>query len=146
MTLPDGQTVRAVVTRRRRDRSGTWWWYAYQLTLLGRVDTAHGPIPQPHVVDLSAPHPIVQPIGAQDDTALDPPPQKRTRWRVDVTRDGRRLVHRMDGAAGSEGGSLATDADALRRLAQGPEAAVMCAVRRPEAVLRALPEPADDSF
>ncbi|WP_053698490.1 DUF6233 domain-containing protein [Streptomyces sp. NRRL F-5755] len=146
VTLPDGQTIRAVVTRRRRDRSGAWW-YDYQLTLPGRVDTAHGPIQQPHVVELSAPHPIVQPIEGQDYTVLDPPPpEQRMRWRVDVTRDGRRLVHRLDCAAGSEGGSLATGADALRLLAQGPEVATTCAICRPEAVLRTLPPPPDDAF
>ncbi|RSO49626.1 hypothetical protein DMH15_02840 [Streptomyces sp. WAC 06725] len=142
VTLPDGQTIRAVVTRRRRDHSGTWW-YDYQLTLLGRVDTAHGPIQQPHVVELSAPHPIVRPIEGQDYTVLDPPPpEKRTRWRVDVTRDG----HRLDCVAGAEGGSLATDADALRLLAQGPEVATTCAICRPDAVLRTLPPPPDDAF
>ncbi|KOT49918.1 hypothetical protein ADK43_34940 [Streptomyces rimosus subsp. rimosus] len=52
VTLPDGQTVRAVVIRRRRDRSGTWW-YGCELTLPGRVDTARGPVQQPHVVELS---------------------------------------------------------------------------------------------
>ncbi|MFB1048964.1 DUF6233 domain-containing protein [Streptomyces chrestomyceticus] len=61
-------------------------------------------------------------------------------------RDGRRLVHRLDCAAGSDGGSLATDADALRLLAQGPEVATTCAICRPEAVLRTLPPPPDDAF
>ncbi|MFD7667740.1 DUF6233 domain-containing protein [Streptomyces sp. NPDC059788] len=146
VALPDGQTIRAVVTRRRRDRSGTWW-YDCELTLPGRVDTPRGPIQQPHVVAFSAPYGIVRPIEGQDYTVLDPPPpEKRTRWRVDVTRDGRRLVHRLDCAAGSEGGSLATDADALRLLAQGPEVATTCAICRPEAVLRTLPPPPDDSF
>ncbi|MFI2242535.1 hypothetical protein [Streptomyces chrestomyceticus] len=70
----------------------------------------------------SAPYGIVRPIEGQDYTVLDPPPpEKRTRWRVGVTRDGRRLVHCLDCAAGSEGGSLATvadaDADALWLLA-----------------------------
>ncbi|MFB1046830.1 DUF6233 domain-containing protein [Streptomyces chrestomyceticus] len=146
VALPDGQTIRAVVTRRRRDRFGTWW-YDYELTLPGRVDTSSGPIQQPHVVSGCAPYPIVQPLEDQDYTVLDPPPpEKRTRWRVDVTRDGRRLVHRVDCAAGSEGGSLATDADALRLLAQGPEVATTCAICCPEAVLRTLSPPADDSF
>ncbi|MEU7592608.1 DUF6233 domain-containing protein [Streptomyces sp. NPDC039022] len=146
VALPDGQTVRAVVTPRRRDRSGTWW-YDYELTLPGRVDTARGPIQQPYVVCGCAPYPIVKPIEGQDYTALDPPPpEKRTRWRVDETREGRRLVHRLDCAAGSEGGSLTTDADALRLLAQGPEVATTCAVCRPEAVLRTLPLPPEESL
>ncbi|MFH9424576.1 hypothetical protein [Streptomyces sp. NPDC017529] len=42
-----------------------------------------------------------------------------------------------------EGGSLATDADALRLLARGSEVATTCAICRPEAVLRTLPPPAD---
>ncbi|MEU4205671.1 hypothetical protein AB0F64_37865 [Streptomyces sp. NPDC026294] len=52
----------------------------------------------PSVVELSAPHPIVQPIEGEDYTVLaPPPPEKRTRWRVDVTRDRRRLAgHRRD--------------------------------------------------
>ncbi|WP_053811130.1 MULTISPECIES: hypothetical protein [Streptomyces] len=45
-------------------------------------------------------------------------------------------MHRMECAAGSEGGSLATDVDALRLLVQGPEVATPCAICRPEVVLR----------
>ncbi|MFB1047380.1 hypothetical protein [Streptomyces chrestomyceticus] len=123
--LPDGQTIRALVTRRQRDRSGIGW-YDLELTLPGRVNTPRGPIQQPHVVTFSAPYGIVRPIEGQDYNILDPPtPEKRTRWRVDVTRDGRRLVHRLDGAAGSDGGSLAADANALRLLVQGPQVATM---------------------
>ncbi|WP_031191186.1 MULTISPECIES: DUF6233 domain-containing protein [Streptomyces] len=89
----------------------------------------------------------MQPIEGDDCAVLDPsPPEKRARWRVDVTRDGRRLVHRLDCAAGSEGGSLATDVDALHLLAQGPEVATTCAICRPKAVLRTQPAPAVDSF
>ncbi|MEV5596032.1 DUF6233 domain-containing protein [Streptomyces sp. NPDC052496] len=55
-------------------------------------------------------------------------------------------MHRLDCAAGSEGGSLATDAEALRLLAQGPEVAITCAICRPKAVLRTLLPPADDAF
>ncbi|MFF3277486.1 hypothetical protein ACFYWU_42215 [Streptomyces chrestomyceticus] len=110
------------------------------------MDTPRGPIQQPHVVALSAPYGIVRPVEGQDYTVLYPPPEKRTRWRVDVMRDGRRVVHRMDCAAGSESGSLATDPDALRLLAQGPEAATTWAICRPEAVLSTLPPPADGSF
>ncbi|MEN2424369.1 DUF6233 domain-containing protein [Streptomyces rimosus] len=58
-----------------------------------------------------------------------------------MTADGRRLVHRLDCAAGSKGGGLVTDAEALRLLAQGPEAAITSAICRPEAVLRTLPPP-----
>ncbi|MEU7222315.1 DUF6233 domain-containing protein [Streptomyces chrestomyceticus] len=144
VTLPDGQTVRAVVVRRRRDRFKVWW-YDCELTLPGRVDTPHGPIQQPIVVEFSAPYGVVRPIEGVDYSSLNPPPpEERVRWRVDATRDGRRLVHRLDCAAGSEGGGLVTDAEALRLLAQGPEVASTCAICRPETVLRTLtPPPAE---
>ncbi|OKI02618.1 hypothetical protein A6A06_16560 [Streptomyces sp. CB02923] len=95
-------------------------------------------------MEFGAPYPIVQPIEGVDYSSLNPPPEERVRRRIDEAKDGRRLLHRIDRAAGSEGGGLVTGTEVLRLPAQGPGTAAACAICRPEAVLRTLPPPPAD--
>jgi hypothetical protein len=137
ITLPDGQRLQARVTRRRRDRSGVWW---YDLTLDvpdREDDRRHGPTLTARTITFSAPHPLVQPIAGEDYRSLDPPPPgERKRWRLDDAPMWMRaefLVHRLD-CAQAHGEHLLTDQEVLQMLAD-PEAAACCEVCRPETLL-----------
>ncbi|MEJ8653848.1 hypothetical protein WKI65_38880 [Streptomyces sp. MS1.AVA.3] len=74
VALPGGQHLRAAVTRRRRDRSGAWW-YDLELEIPDREDDRrHGPRLVTRTLTFSAPHPVVQPVDGEDYRSLDPPP------------------------------------------------------------------------
>ncbi|WP_044364961.1 DUF6233 domain-containing protein [Streptomyces natalensis] len=140
VTLPDGQRLTAPVTRRRRDRSGTWW-YDLQIELPDRSeDRRHGPTLTSRTITICAPHPVVQPIPGEDYSSLDPPPpEKRKQWRLSPppAQDSRAdaYLHRLDCAQAQSAGGMLTDREALAALA-GPDVTVPCPVCRPDAVLR----------
>ncbi|MHA7956311.1 DUF6233 domain-containing protein [Streptomyces sp. L500] len=141
VSLPGDQGVVDVrVTRRRRDRSGIWW-YDLVLEVPDRLDTPRGPVAQTREITFSAPYPVVQPLPDQDYRVLDPPPpEERKRWRVEesiLSRGPDLVIHRADCAAGAHSQQLVTDREALRLLAD-PEEAVTCSICRPEAVLARL--------
>ncbi|MEV5123585.1 hypothetical protein AB0K49_12355 [Streptomyces decoyicus] len=72
VALPGGQRLRAAVTRRRRDRSGTWW-YDLELEIPDREDDRrHGPRLVTRILTFSAPHPVVQPVEGEDYRSLAP--------------------------------------------------------------------------
>lgn len=82
VTLPNGQHLQAAVVRRRRDRSGVWW-YDLEIELPDRVDRRHGPALTSRTVTFCAPYPVVQRIEGEDYSSLDlPPPEERKRWRL----------------------------------------------------------------
>ncbi|MEU9489420.1 DUF6233 domain-containing protein [Streptomyces decoyicus] len=140
VTLPNGQHLRAAVTRRRRDRSGVWW-YDLEIELPDRVDDRrHGPALTSRKVTFCAPHPVVQRIEGEDYSSLDlPPPEERKRWRLslpppeDSWADA--YLHRPDCAQAASEGGMVTDQEALKTLA-GPDITVPCPVCRPDHVLQ----------
>lgn len=140
VTLPDGQRLTAPVTRRRRDRSGTWW-FDLQIELPDRVDDRrHGPTLASRTITICVPYPLVQPIPGENYSSLDAPrPEERKRWRLSPPppQDGRAdaYLHRPDCAQAQSTGGMLTDQEALAAVA-GPDTTVPCPVCRPDAVLR----------
>lgn len=140
VTLPDGQHLQASVLRRRRDRSGVWW-YDLEIELPDRIDDRrHGPALTSRTVAFSAPHPVVQRISGEDYSSLDlPPPEQRKRWRLSPPPSGDgwadAYLHRPDCAQAQSTGGLLTDQEAREALA-GPDVIVPCPVCRPDTVLR----------
>ncbi|MFI0790885.1 DUF6233 domain-containing protein [Streptomyces lydicus] len=140
VTLPNGQHLQAAVIRRRRDRSGVWW-YDLEIELPDRVDDRrHGPTLTSHKISFCAPHPIVQRIEGEDYSSLDLPPlEHRKRWRLSPPPQGDgwadAYLHRPDCAQAASEGGLVTDQEALEALA-GPDVTVPCPVCRPDTVLQ----------
>ncbi|GAA2687197.1 DUF6233 domain-containing protein [Streptomyces lunalinharesii] len=140
ITLPDGQMLRAPVVRRRRDRSGIWWYDLLVELPDAEFDRRRGPQLVTRTVPISAPYPVVQPVAGQSYVSLDPPPpEERQRWRVDDAPHWMRadlLIHRPD-CAQTRSTQAITDTQAMEMLAD-PEIAVACEVCSPDAVLRHL--------
>ncbi|OKI16648.1 DUF6233 domain-containing protein [Streptomyces sp. CB03911] len=87
VTLPDGQTVDALVLARERAEDGTWW-YSLRLTL-----------PGPTKVDFKASPPTVQPIPGEDYSLLPGPAATSSAWLLTELRragDPMLLLHRAD--------------------------------------------------
>ncbi|MFH8566987.1 DUF6233 domain-containing protein [Streptomyces sp. NPDC017993] len=140
VSLPDGQRLRAAVTRRRRDRAGVWW-YDLEVEIPDRDDDRrHGPTLTTRVIAFSAPHPVVQPLPSEDYSSLNPPPAHlRRRWRIyDAPRTSPSdyYIHRDD-CAQCLGDRLLSDAEALQALADH-ETTAPCPVCRPDTVLSHL--------
>ncbi|MFI9359173.1 DUF6233 domain-containing protein [Streptomyces lydicus] len=139
VTLPNGQHLQAAVIRRRRDRSGGWW-YDLEIELPDRVDDRRqGPTLTSRKISFRAPHPVVQRIEGEDYSSLDLPPlEHRKRWRLSPPQgDGwaDAYLHRPDCAQAASEGGLVTDQEALKALA-GPDVTVPCSVCRPDTVLQ----------
>lgn len=127
------------MTRRRRDRSGTWW-YDLEIDIPDREDDrGRGPQLVARTVTFCAPHPVVQPVEGEDYSSLDlPPPEERKRWRLSPPPPGDwadAYLHRPDCAQAQSSDGMVTDQEALEALA-GPDITVPCPVCRPDNVLQ----------
>ncbi|WP_030814294.1 DUF6233 domain-containing protein [Streptomyces sp. NRRL S-337] len=144
VTLPDGQHLKAQVLRRRRDRSGTWW-YDLRLEVPDRVDDrSRRPSLGVRTVEICVPHPYCRAIPGEDYSSLDlPPPHERKRWRLSPAPPGDgwadAYLHRLDCASAESVGGTVTDQEALEALAGDDPTTVACPVCRPDAVLRHRP-------
>ncbi|MGW2634904.1 hypothetical protein ACWC2K_37145 [Streptomyces chattanoogensis] len=102
------------VTRRRRDRSGTWW-YDVQVDIPDRQDDRrHGPALIRRTIEFCAPYPVVQPVEGERYDVLDPPPpEERQRWLLAMSphQDGWAdfPLHRLDCAQAQGSERLLTD-------------------------------------
>ncbi|MGA5267097.1 DUF6233 domain-containing protein [Streptomyces lydicamycinicus] len=140
VTLPNGRHLQAAVIRRRRDRSGVWW-YDLEIELPDRVDDRrHGPALTSRKVTFCAPHPVVQGIEGEDYSSLDlPPPEHRKRWRLSPPPQGDgwadAYLHRLACAQAASEGGLVTDEEALEALG-GPDITAPCPVCRPDTVVQ----------
>ncbi|EDY43223.1 DUF6233 domain-containing protein [Streptomyces sp. SPB074] len=140
--LVGGAWVQVAVLARERDIHGAWW-YAVELVLTDRVDTAAGPVPQERAVRFTAPAALVRPLDGQDYRVLDEPTEARGpeggfggRWLVDEDyATGQARVHRADCAQAGSGAQPTDTEGALHAVAAG---ALPCPVCRPQAALRAL--------
>lgn len=141
VTLPNGQHLLAGVVRRRRDRSGVWW-YDLEVEIPDRVDDRRrGPALVSRKITFCAPHPIVQSMEGEDYSGLDlPPPEQRKRWRLSPPPQGAGWVdaylHRPDCAQAQSTGGMVDDEEALAALAGPDMITAACPVCRPDTVLQ----------
>jgi hypothetical protein len=123
VTLPDGQTVDALVLSRERAGDGVWW-YSLQLTLPGGQE-----------VDFKASPPAVRPIEGEDYSTLPGPAASSDRWLLtEMRRAGEpvRLLHRADCWLAPAGSRPVTDDEYRALVAAGARACDACLPGRPE--------------
>jgi hypothetical protein len=140
VTLPDGQTVRAVVLDRRQEVDGSYW-YTLELVLISKVERFGQPRAEPQPVIWQAPYPVVQPIAGEDYSAVTVriAPTAGQVWLVEERHSATGTVyvlHRPNCAQPTGRSDRVGLEDAAALL--GHDDAVPCTVCRPDAGLRGL--------
>ncbi|WP_327287537.1 DUF6233 domain-containing protein [Streptomyces sp. NBC_01198] len=140
VTLPDGQHLFAVVTSRRKEPDGTWW-YDLQIHLPSQGSERGRLLVLPATVDFRAPAALCEPIDGQP---YDQVPTERygvtPAWKVEepvyvgAQQGPARVVHRGDCRAVRDPARPATTEHA--RAVLGREDAAPCPTCRPDRPLR----------